>query len=450
MTESTQEVDLLIVGGGIAGLSAAHTALQDAQDFLLIEASDRLGGCIKTSNTEKVYELGPQTFALGNYSQQLITELNLEPTRPIKTAKNKHVFSEGKLFNISNPFEFFFSNFLSLQAKLSFLKELFISKSKEAQIKDESLSDFFDRHFCPEVAEKMIWPLIGGIYAGNPNQLSISAVFPKLKTLAQQNGSIVKGLIQQVLFSKSKSKFKRDVISFKGGIYSLVGAIKNELPENQTSLNTSLLSLEENSNGYLCKTNTGNIKCKRLILATPAYVSAKVAPQYFQTLQQINYAPIVTCNLSFKADSISKNSLSKLKSSFGFLVAKNANLQILGAVFYSSLFPSKSNNGTEALTVFLGGSNNPEMLNKTNAEITEICKSELSKAFQEEINIQVLEITHWDKAVPQYKEEHLELIKDLEKEQPKSIALAGNYLKGVSIEDTIKSGVQAYKATSNE
>ncbi|MDX1920980.1 MAG: NAD(P)-binding protein, partial [Candidatus Caenarcaniphilales bacterium] len=147
------EVELLIIGGGISGLSAAFCAQREGKEFLLLEASNRLGGCIWTDlhKNEYILERGPNSLALGVYTEEIIQTLKIPFFKPNLKAKNKLVYSEKKLHPVSNPMYLFGSNFLSWKAKLSFFKffkpKWHKSKQTKSSFPDENIEEFFNYCF---------------------------------------------------------------------------------------------------------------------------------------------------------------------------------------------------------------------------------------------------------------------------------------------------------------
>lgn len=453
------KTELLIIGGGISGLAAAFCAQRDGKDFLLLEASNRLGGCIWTDLHQQKYilERGPNSLAIGSYTQELVSILGLTLLKPNPKAKNKLVYANKKLHSVSNPIYLFGSNFLSWKAKLSLFKSF---EPKWKNNSDENIEEFFNYCFSKEITNNLVWPLLNGIYAGHPGTLSIKSVFPTIFEIAQNNNNLILGFIKK-LFKREKAtddstnkknrpkKRKKEIVSFSGGLNSLVQAIQKFLTPDKIKLNSPIKRLYiEEGHPVVELADSQIVKAKKVILALPAYKVAEIAPEAYGNLSELRYAPIAAVNLICNKDFFSSEALNTINSSFGFLTARNQDLQVLGIIFSSSLFSNRSPEDKLAFTCFVGGINNPEALHLSDLEITDLCLRDIKKVFhlsslKEEFSI----VTKWQQGIPQYEIGHQKLIKENLSKLP-GVVLAGNYLRGLSIEDTVKSGFEAYEEAS--
>lgn len=418
----SKEYELAIVGGGVAGLSAAYFAHQHGFDFVLLESSDRFGGCIKTSSKDEYFfECGPNTIALGETINSILYGLNL----PIKKAQTegKIIFSEGKLHPLNGPIDLLFGNLLSLGAKLS----LFIGIFKSHTFLDSvSIGEFFESLFCKEIVKKLVHPIVTGIYSGDPYKLSMKAVFPSILEAFNSEGSLFKGLI------KKKRLTKRVIVSFEGGLQELITKTTSGLPSERLLLNHKVKKIESDSFDFLIETESEKIKCRKLILATPAYGAAALAEEYCSELKNIDYAAVRTINILIPSQAINESKLKLFQQSLGFLSAENSSGNILGVLFISSMFPNNSSTKVQ-VTCF----------SKLGTEISQLDKDldELAKILEIEKNsLEVLSVNDWPRAIPQYNEGHVQKIRSTKEKLPTNLKIIGNYLGGVSLEDTIKSG----------
>lgn len=443
LIEKNEILELAIIGGGIAGLSAATKAKKENIKFVLFESESSLGGCIQTVliDNKFVAEIGPNSFSSGEAWQEILSILQLKSLPQNEKAKQKLIYANQALYAASNPVVLFFSNFISLKTKWSILGEIFKKRHDNLPF-EESIKDFFVRRFNTEFVSKLIVPLINGIYAGNINKLSIRAVFPALAELEEKHQSIIRGFLFNVFTPKSKTP-KRTINSFSGGFSDLIEAFINYLEVQNLYLNYSLNFIKQNNGIWeLYFANGQIIKAKNVILAIPAYNAAKVLPEYLIDLNKIEYAAITTITVWIKEADLSNKEKELYFKSFGFLRAENANINLLGLVFNSALFDNRAAANYISGTAFLGG----DFINASQKEIENIVKKDLRQIFNslKEDSIEIKFIKCWPKGIPQYNIGHLALIKEIRNKLPSSIGLTGNYLTGISLEETIKSGFRVH------
>ena len=199
-----------IIGGGISGLCAAYRLKKQGVEVVLLEKNQAVGGNIRTELADGfLLEYGPNSTLAGEHLFELADELDLtsEIVYANKSAKKRYILKNGKLQALPMKIVSLIGNrSFSAKAKLRLLKEPFI-KSKAAD--DESISDFFARRLGREIVDYAVDPFIAGIFAGNPDELSIKSAFPKLFELEKNYGSFLKGAIFSPKEKKSGSAEKR-------------------------------------------------------------------------------------------------------------------------------------------------------------------------------------------------------------------------------------------------
>ena len=451
-----EQYDLCIVGGGISGLSAAFHAHIAGVNFVLIEASCKFGGAIQTEiindqDKQFVIERGPNSLAIGPNITKLIADLNADTPEPIKLetiksnpiAKNKLIFDGKKLVNVTNPIDFLFSDFLSWSTKVNIFADIFRKPNQRITPKEESIEQFFSRLFGQEFADKLIWPILSGIYAGNIAQLSLESVFPKIAEAERKHGSLIRGLLKGSRTGASK----RQITSFRFGLSDLVKSIVNSLPSDRLALNTKVHDISINTDNQICTISLSDgqvIKAKKTILATPAYISAQMLRNHdseiSNKLNSIKYAPIISVNFWLSKNQFMPDVILIIKKSFGFLSSRNAS-KLLGVIFNSSSFPIHAPEDKFGFTCFIGGANYPELMKLSDQEISDLLRAELCKVLNlEKVELEIKGLTRWTQAIPQYNLGHKALIESIEKELPPNVILIGNYLGGISLEDCVKTG----------
>jgi oxygen-dependent protoporphyrinogen oxidase len=440
----SEKFDLIIIGGGIASLSAAFHAQKRKLNYLLIEAQDQLGGAIKTEILDGgfIAEKGPNSLAIGACVQEIIDELGLQSIKSNTKAKNKYIYFANKFHPVSNLAALFSNGLLNTNTLISVFKELFLSAGES--IEEESVATFATKHFGLAVYENLLWPLLSGIYAGDPSKLSLKGVFPKLAKLEKEYGSLLKGLLLEAIAQKSAPTKKRQISSFPGGLSELVYNLQKYLGNSNILLNSPIQKIKISESCATIFLNDGKeLKTNKLIVATQAYAAASILQ--IDKLKEITYSPVATLTIWCSKKFLSEKKLSDIQSGFGFLSSKNQETHLLGVIFNSSLFPNRSPEEYISLTCFMGGASQSFVVSLPEEEIKQLCLQELKKAFclSNEAEMSVKSIKVWPKAIPQYNLGYADLMKQIQDNLPKQIKLAGNYVAGVSIEDTCLSGKHA-------
>jgi len=417
--------EVVIVGGGVAGLSAAFCAKQKGvENFCLLERNSRLGGCIETYR-EGVFvgELGPSSLRMGAALEKLCKDLGLDVLLANPKAKRPWLHSEDKL---QTPWQL-----LSWQSKFRLASEIFSNKS----IDDDEISiyNFFSERFGIEFTDKVIWAMLTGIYAGDPRKLSMKAIFPELYSLTRQHGSLVRSLLMKYLTQRSAPK---KLCSIQGGIEVLIEALSDRVGQDKIQLSAEVHKIQKDGSVFQLEMKGGDVlQAKKVILATPSHVNAKLNPQWLSSLAAIPYNKIITAVCSISSHQLSGKVLKDIRSSLGFLGSRSSQSKLLGVLYSSSMFPVRYQPHEIVITCFLGGIKNPELLELTDAQLQEVILAELQKLYG--VSWSLRAHRRWHKAIPQYMLDHQKLINNLE--LPEGLSLIGNYLRGVSLEDTVKS-----------
>lgn len=301
---------VLILGGGITGLSAAWFLKKKNVKVTLLEKTNRLGGWICSSNEGGFFfEKGPRTFQAGRspHLLALIQELQLEtiPSNPL--AAKRFILHKGKL---RTP-----GSFLPMLLP-AVLRELFVAKGQK---EDESIYDFAARRFSPKIAETFFDPLVLGIYAGDIRKLSIRSCFPALYHWEQEKGSVIKGLF-------SSPKKAKGLFTIKGGMETLIQTLQNRLDID------IVLNCPVERTGEKEVIAGGKVwRADHIISALPPSLPKR---------------SIWVVNLAFEGDVL-------VKKGFGYLIPTQEKESVLGAVFDSAIFPEQNQSNETRLTVMI-------------------------------------------------------------------------------------------------
>lgn len=429
------EQPVLIIGAGIAGLSIAYELQKQQVPYLVLEASSHTGGVMQ-SFRENDFELdaGANTIAASPEILTFFRELGLEADILEATAASKHRFlvRNNQLHGVSpHPFKIMASAYLSRGSKWRLFTESFRKSSPVSA--EETVTDFVTRRFNKEIADYVFDPVLSGIYAGNPDRMSMAEVLPALPRWEQEYGSVTKGLM------KNKAAMSgRKIISFKGGNQVLTNRLE-QLLQTPVRFNCKVTGISEAGSGYMVSTVENGVSASfaatRVVVTSPAYCTAETIvsldPATAALLRGIPYPRMGVLHLGFDAAA-----LPQPLDGFGFLVPHAENMHFLGAICNSAIFPEKAPAGKILFTVFMGGARQEHLFDQLDAatwqqrvveEITSLLHLSSPPVMQR--------FSTWEKAIPQLNVGHVKLrsgVADFEKKYP-GLYIRGNYLQGVAI-----------------
>jgi protoporphyrinogen/coproporphyrinogen III oxidase len=448
--------DSVIIGAGVSGLVAAHQLKKMGRDPLLIESGDRVGGVIQSREVEGfLIECGPNSLRGSHEFLDLVEELNL--TGELITA-NPHapayIYADGRLQAAPmSPPALVKTKLISNAAKLRLLREPFVKARREGG--EESIASFIRRRLGNEILERMVAPFLSGVYAGDPEELSVQACFPKLAEFEAEAGGILRGALRAANQSrkearkearKGASSPKRSLrpyrlCSFRHGLSALPEALSRSLGDSLLT-GARIIGIKSAGGFEIKIEHRGEIKTinsPALVVSTPAYVTAhllgSVAPEIAAVVAEIPYVSIASVPLAYRAEQIAR----KLDG-FGFLAPRGEGLRTLGSIWNSSLFAERAPEGWVCLTNFIGGATDPEAIKLGDEELIRIVHDDLSKVLGVRVEPRRLPITRYERAIPQYTLGHAARVERIEAmlRDISGLWLAGNYLRGISLGDCIK------------
>jgi protoporphyrinogen/coproporphyrinogen III oxidase len=436
----TRHVPAVVVGGGISGLVCAYTLRKAGVDVLLLESSPRPGGVIQSERCDGfLLELGPQSFSGTRPLRALCADLGIEgEIVQAPAAAPRYVLVRGKLQNVPlSPPELLSSSLLGVGTKLSLGRDA-VGKSKPPD-EDESIAAFVRRKFTAELLDRLVGPFISGIYAGDPERLSLRSAFPQVYEAEKMAGSVIRGL-KQAAKDGSESRERPTLLSFREGIETLIRAL-NERLGSAARTGVRVLTIAGSATGstFELKVDASgqedSITTDALIVATPTDAAAdllrNLQGDLSQLLSCIEYAPIAVVALGYRRADISHS-----LDGFGFLVPRSSGLRTLGTVWNCSLFPGRAPEGHVLLTNFVGGATDPDAVTLSSESLTSIVHKEIAPLLGARQLPVFSRATVYSRALPQYNLGHSQRLANIEKLRQACtprIWLAGNYLRGPSI-----------------
>ena len=489
---------VVVVGGGIAGLSAAYRLTESGHPGLevtLLERSDRFGGTIRTVERDGcLVELGPDSFLtskpwLSDLAGRLGVADRIIPTA--RTHRRSHVVHRGKLHPLPDGFLMMAptrlwpmvgTSLFSWKGKARCALDLVLPRGSATG--DESLGAFVRRRFGGEVLERVVQPLIGGIYAGDPDTLSLKATIPRFFEMEQRHRSIIKAMVtqrrvaakQQRDASAGRATAKQHVgtsagsgnsassgdpagrgdrtgsgarygelASFDRGMETIVQALLRKLPSDALHNRAEVTRLTRDGSGWNLSCGHGRrFDADGVILAIPSHHAAELLHDtdtgLYDELAAIPHASSAVMNLAYRRADVPHP-----LDCFGFVVPAVEDREIIACTFSSVKFPNRAPEGLVLLRVFLGGTLQQELLQSDDEFLLRIVRGELRDLMGIESEPLHTELAHYPDAMPQYLVGHgwrVERIESLLGRHP-GLALAGNAYGGVGLPDCVRSGEQA-------
>ena len=431
-----------IIGAGICGLSTATTLHKNQIEFKIFESSNEPGGCIKTFyDFNSIIETGPNSINGRNEDiNDLINYLSIESEcyYSNEKSKNRYILKNNKALAVPvSPNQIVKNKILSISTKLKIINEMLI-KSKSNS--NESLEEFILRRFDQEFLDYIINPFVNGIYAGNPSKLIVSKAFPKLIEMEKKYGSIVKGFINVRNLKKSKNKLNdHKVFTFKNGLQTLPLKMVEHF-RDKIKYNHRVQEVNQHDKKIW---SIDNESFSHLVFTQPAYTFDNLkSPLDLSFLKDIYYSPVTTVNLLYDRKQFKKDI-----DGFGILVPECENKFILGVLFPSIIFPNRCPDDKILLTVYVGGAIHPERAVLNQNDLINKIKKDLADFLYLEGNPEHFKIIRWEKAIPQYEANILNVHKkilEIENEY-ENIFFGGNYIGGISLPNAISTGINIGK-----
>ncbi|MCB4756281.1 MAG: protoporphyrinogen oxidase [Elusimicrobia bacterium] len=469
---NTISVDVVIIGAGISGLSAAVFARKRGLSVMVLEETNRPGGVIHTDHKDGyLLEYGPNTVLPNADIMELIETAGLKDQVLLADSKSpRFIYFNGTLHQVPmSPPALIKSKLLSPMGKFRILLEPFIPPKKNGT--DETLISFARRRLGREAAERLVSTYVSGVWAGDAEKLSAASSFPKLANLEKEHGSLLWGAIKEILTagrragilpgvhvqdsrppagdavfhgndgSTRTTKPPKGLLSLKQGLEHLPRAIAhwlgNDIAFNVTSI--EIVPPQTTMEGiWKLKTNRGDFEATHVILAETARKAGGLiepfAKEASKALASIPYIPLAAYYCSTPKDA----SLKTIQG-FGFLVVPKEKSNLLGCLFNSCLFPDRSPEGQHLFTVFIGGATNVEILRNPDSELIRLANQDVRSILGLKNDPHPIALMRYDQAIPQYNVGHgekLRIVQQAEKDWP-GLNFAGNYLEGISVGDVV-------------
>lgn len=449
---------IAVIGGGITGLAAAHRLLELAPraQVKLFDAGKRLGGVLQTERRDGyLVELSADNFITNvPWGIDLCRRLGLEEQllRTREAQRRAYVVRRGRLAPVPLGFQLLApsrlwpivrSPLLSWPGKLRLLREPFVRRRQASG--DESLASFARRRLGREAFERIVQPLVAGIYTADAEQLSMAAALPRFVEMERSSGSLTRAAWQSRQTDGQTASGARYglFVAPREGMSSLVDALWQRLDEQSVERGGKVTELERVELGWSVTADQSEL-FDAVILALPAHAAAKLvqrtSDELAQGLEKIPYAGSAIVVAAY-----AKNQIAGELDGFGFVVPAVERRHILAASYSSSKFDGRAPDGCVLIRAFLGGAEHPDQLESDDETLVRLTEADLSELLGVRGAPEFTRVVRWPRSMPQYHVGHLDLIERIEKLAAHwpTLALAGNAYHGVGVPNCIHSGEQA-------
>ena len=473
---------IVVAGGGISGLAAAYHISRLAKEkmsgteVVLLEKEDRPGGKIRSEHADGfLFEWGPNGFLDSKpdtlaLAREIGFEDRLLPSSD--AARKRFIYARSRLYKLpESPPAFFTSGLLSIPGRLRIIKELWAPRTPPGL--DTTLAEFARRRLGSEALDKLLDPMVSGVFAGDPSVMSLESSFPRIAELERDHGSLIRAMIGLQREKKRRARLEGAagkgaekssgpagpggvLTSFKGGAGELVRKLVEEM-SGRVRLGSEVIRLERVDAGPDRPPRYGidyadasgaleRIEADAVLLAIPAYDSASLLrpldPDASALLDEIPYSAVTVAGLGFD-----RRDVAHPLDGFGFLAPHSEGRRILGALWTSSIFPGRAPDGKVLLRVMVGGARNPERAMMEDEELVRVVREELGEILGIRAEPAFVRIARWEKAIPQYPVGHgrrLEAIAERLKTLP-GIFLGGNAYRGIGMNDCTREALAVAK-----
>lgn len=435
---------IAIIGAGITGLTTACELQNSGYSVHLFEKRSEPGGAIKSARHDGwLIEYGPNTLLLKDQEIKDFLEdagMGTELAEANQEADKRYIVKNGSLEPLpSSLMTAINTPLFSIQGKLRILLEPFITRSRN---RDQTVADFVERRLGKEILDYAINPFVAGIFANNPDELSLRHAFPVMDDLEKSYGSLIVGAVSKAFKKTGSNKTERKLVSFNDGLQSLPSALVGRL--KHCHYNHNIKSVQFREEGWVVDTQMGKYgPYDQVVITIPLHKWTKnllpVQSGELRALENVKYPPLSVILIGFK-----KEHVEHPLDGFGFLVPKNENRSVLGALFSSTLFKNRAPEDHHLLTVFVGGGRQPELAEKESEELLKIVLQDLNELIGLNGDPVFKEHVYWPHSIPGYfpgYDKVLETLADIE-ERNAGLYLAGNFREGISVPDCIKNGLR--------
>lgn len=447
---------VVIIGGGISGLSTAYYLGKDGIPATLVESAPRLGGVIQTETVNGcILEEGPDSFLSAKPAAlELIRDVGLSSD---VIGSNDHlrvtyVWKRGRLVPLPDGLMMIvptkvmptvWSSLLGWGTKIRMGLEFFRQPSNGSG-RDRTVSEFIEDHYGREAVDYLAEPLLSGVYGGSPDRLSVSSVLTRFVELEAKYGSLTRGVLASKRAAGPKGQGAPLFRTLKGGLAQLTRAVEERIKANTTVIQGVAETVERTGKGFRIRVSGEWMDARSVVLATPAWQAGgllgSVDGELAGLLSGVEYSSSMTLALGYD-----KTTLGHKLEGFGFLVPAKERRRLVACTWVGTKFSHRVPDGQAVLRCFLGGAADEGVLDESDEAIVATVLDELQQIMGITARPTFSRIARWKKSMAQYTVGHEARVKGIEARLAAipGLHLAGNAYYGIGIPDCIKMGRQA-------
>jgi oxygen-dependent protoporphyrinogen oxidase len=430
----------VIAGAGISGLALAHELTARGVEALVLEASDRPGGTIGSARHDGfLCERGPAGFLARKPAlARLIDDLGLSGrvVEATAAARTRCVVAGGRAVPVpTGPWAFVRSPLLSARGKLRLLGDLFLPRGEAAVGVDESVAGFARRRLGAEAADRLFFPLVSGLYAGDAAALSLPASLPVLAALERDHRSLILGAAR--LAREGRAPLR----TFQNGIVELTDALAARLGA-RLHCHVAVLAIEPTTAGFLLRVSdrgrSDEIATPAIVLAMPAHAAraplASLSPRLAEVVAAIPYVPVTLVYLGYP-----REAWPSPPPAYGFLCPEAERFHVLGAVFSSAVFPHTTRDDAILVSVRVGGTRQADLVALPDQDLVELCHTDLATLFAIRGRPGFAHVVRHAHALPQYTLGHAARVAEIDAAEGThpGLFVTGNAYRGLGIPDCV-------------
>ncbi len=441
MPDAPREV--IVVGAGIAGLTAAWALMRMGVDVLLLEEKRRVGGVIVTDAVDGyVIDGGPDSLLVQKPAGlELCGELGISDqlmhTKPPRTAfvvRDRRLvpLPEGSYLGLPTRVSPFVTTPLfSWPGKLRMAMEPFIATKSSDE--DESIGGFIRRRLGSEAREYLAEPLLAGIHAGDVDRLSVNELFPRLVE-AERSGSVLRALTRMRPSSNSQGAF----VSFPKGMQQLTAALERALTPSRIRCQEAVVGIAGGGPFMIELASGERLEARAIVVATPAWVTAEILAPLDAALAKlcssVEYASSATAVFAVRRDQV-RHPL----NGTGYVVPLTERRALMAATWVTSKWPHRAPAEHVLLRGFVGGVRDPSILDQADDRLATAAFADLASLLGIAGDPILTRVYRWPRANAQYNVGHAATIRaiDARLSQLPGVFLTGSAYRGTGIPDCV-------------
>ncbi len=436
--------DVLIVGGGIAGLATAYELQRRGISFRVLERGARAGGVIFTEKIDGfTFDAGPDALLIQKPAAiTLCKELGLgDRLFPTSLPRAAYILKKGTLHPLPessmlgiprNVGALAATRLFSFAGKARMAAELLVPRRTDGA--DESIASFIGRRFGSEAVTYLAEPLLAGIHAGDVNRLSMRALFPRFLEAERKYGSVLRAFRQIRQPKSSNGAF----MSLPGGLEEIVDALLGVLPSDRISLNTGVRAIERRDRYQLTLESGDTLSAAVVVVCAPAFAAAEMLRPADGDLAalcaRIPYASSATVTFGYRRADVAH----PLRGA-GFVIPRVENTIIMAGSWISSKWRDRAPDGHVLLRAFVGGARDPEAFRRSDDDLVSASKAEMVRLHGITGDPLFARLHRWERANAQHNVGHLDIIAAIDRRLAAlpGLFVTGSGFRGVGVPDCV-------------